>query len=145
MMFHYPFPLKPLFGCHTVSVCGSMYAYVCLCVYTYIHVQESLCMYLQNMYIVNINTFIYIYIYLYVIYAYYTTNSIQCHCHFTVHKDIKVHTGAATMQGPVSPLQHWDVSWAAGCEVLWFNFFQQRKHKLYSLGKKSFGSLVVSW
>ena len=63
-MFHYPFPLKPLFGCHTVSVCGSMYAYVCLCVYTYIHVQESLCMYLQNMYIVNINTFIYIYIFI---------------------------------------------------------------------------------
>ena len=65
--------------------------YICLCVYTYIHVQESLCMYVQNMYTV--------YIHIDMIYAGYTTKSIQCHCYFTVHKDIKVHTAPATMQG----------------------------------------------
>ena len=36
-----------LFGCRTVCLCVCIF----VCVYTYIHVQESFCMYVQNMYI----------------------------------------------------------------------------------------------
>ena len=105
------------------GVCVWVYVCVCMFVCVHIHPCSGILMHVFAKHVHSKHKYIHIYIYIYTWSMHIIQripNSIQCHCHFTVHKDIKVHTGAATMQGPASPLQHWDVSWVAGCEVRWF-------------------------